>query len=107
MELTSRKLAMYVAYTFLLFHQNIPSVEKLEKEQSRIIIRLEKRKWGKIVTIVTGIMNSKKLSIKLKTLCACGGSGKHNRVLLQGDHKDKVKGFLIEEGYPEERIEVH
>ena len=79
---------------------------EIDKDQSRISIKLEHRKWGKKVTIISGLSDNKKLSKKLKSLCACGGSHKYNRILLQGDHRERVKLFLLNEGYPEEKIDI-
>ena len=35
---------------------------------------------------------------KLKTYCACGGTHKNGQIMLQGDHRDRVKEFLIKSG---------
>jgi len=84
--------------------------EEISKEQQRIRVRLETRKWGKAVTIIDGINNKDadlgRLAQKLKTHCACGGTAKNNEVLLQGDHREKVRSYLIRLGYPEENVEV-
>jgi translation initiation factor 1 len=42
---------------------------------------------------------------KLKTYCACGGTSKAGAIMLQGDHRDRVREFLIKIGYPAENIE--
>ena len=84
--------------------------EEISKEQQRIRIRLETRKWGKKYTIIDGInpkeMKLSKLATTLKEKCACGGTAKNDRILLQGDHRDTVKGVLIGLGFPRENIEV-
>jgi len=71
---------------------------------------LETRKWGKAVTIVDGLndkeSNLSRLAQKLKAFCACGGTAKNDEIILQGDHRDKVKTFLIRQGYAEENVEV-
>jgi len=64
---------------------------EIGKEQQRIRVRLETRKWGKPMTIIEGI-NSKDISLsrlaqKMKSYCACGGTAKNNQILLQGDQK--------------------
>ncbi len=51
-------------------------------------------------------MDSKKLAKKLKKNLACGGTYKEGRIELQGDHLRRIKDLLIEEGFPEEKIEV-
>ena len=84
--------------------------EEISKEQYRIRVRLETRKWGKAVTIIDGLnereSNLSRLAQKLKTFCACGGTAKNNEIILQGDHRDKVRSHLIHLGYPEENVEV-
>jgi translation initiation factor 1 len=84
--------------------------EEISKEQQRIRVRLETRKWGRAVTIVDGINNKDadlgRLAQKLKAHCACGGTAKNNEILLQGDHREKVRSYLIQLGYPEENVEV-
>ena len=84
--------------------------EEMSKEQQRIRIRLERRKWRRKWTVIDGI-NSKEVSLdnlatQLKNKCACGGTAKNEQVLLMGDHRNAVLDTLIEQGYPEENIEV-
>jgi len=84
---------------------------EISKEQQRIRVRLETRKWGRPTTIIDGI-NSKdqdleRIAKQLKTYCACGGTAKNGQVMLQGDQRNKVHAFLIQQmGYPRENIEV-
>ena len=84
--------------------------EEISKEQQRVRVRLETRKWGKAVTIVDGInekdANLSRLAQKLKTACACGGTAKNNEIILQGDHRGKVRSYLLQLGYPEENVEI-
>ena len=84
---------------------------EIGKEQQRIRIRMETRKWGKPTTIIEGIddksSNASGMTQRLKSICACGGTTKNDQIMLQGDHRDKVREFLIEKmGYPEENIEL-
>ena len=82
----------------------------ISREQQRIKLYLEKRKWRRYVTVIEGIddkdQDIKKLTSKLKTVCACGGAVKSNRIILQGDHRDKAKDLLTKFGFPVENIEV-
>jgi len=43
---------------------------------------------------------------KLKGVCACGGTAKNGQIMLQGDHREKVRQFLLKLGYPGENIEL-
>ncbi len=83
---------------------------EIEKEQQRIRIRFETRKFGRPTTIIEGIddksTNLGALAQKLKSFCACGGTAKNGQIILQGDHREKVHNFLIKLGYPKENIEV-
>lgn len=84
--------------------------KEIGKEQQRIRVRLETRKWGREVTIIEGIDDKDddlgKLAQKLKGHCACGGTAKNSQIMLQGDHREKVKFFLIRQGYPQENLEI-
>ncbi|MCD6240977.1 translation initiation factor [Candidatus Bathyarchaeota archaeon] len=83
---------------------------EIGKEQQRIRVRLETRKWGKPMTVIEGIdskdMSLSRLAQKMKAYCACGGTAKNNQILLQGDQREKAKEYLVKMGYPEENIEV-
>lgn len=83
----------------------------ISMEQQSIKVKLEMRKWGKPATVIEGIdskaVNIHKLAAKLKSTLACGGTAKNNTIILQGDHRDRVKQLLIEEGFPEANIELH
>jgi len=51
-------------------------------------------------------INLQNVAQKLKTFCACGGTSKNGQIMLQGDHRDRIREFLIKMGYPTENIEV-
>ena len=83
--------------------------EELAREQQRITVRKEKRKFGKIITIVSGFdsdIEIKHVAKELKKRLACGGTIKEREIELQGDHTHKVKEKLVELGFPSENIEV-
>lgn len=81
--------------------------EALEREEERIRVRLERRRFGKPTTIVEGIRINVRQTLKiLKSKLACGGTFKTNHIELQGDHRQKVKQILIQQGYDAEQIEV-
>ncbi|MDN5358391.1 MAG: translation initiation factor 1 [Candidatus Diapherotrites archaeon] len=85
--------------------------EALTRELMRIKIRRDKRKWGKIMTVISGFddtVDVKALAKKLKKALGCGGTYDPNaRIIeLQGDHARKVRELLIQEGFPEENIDV-
>ena len=84
--------------------------EQIAKENQKIIVKTEKRKFGKINTIIKGIdekdIDIKEVSKKLKNKFACGGTAKDGVVELQGDHKQRVRQELITLGFAPESIEL-
>lgn len=84
--------------------------ESIAKETQKIEVAVEKRKFGKVYTVVTGIdekeINMKELMKKLKSKLACGGTAKEGKIELQGEHKGKVRDLLLESGFAPETIVV-
>ncbi|HZX45314.1 MAG TPA: translation initiation factor [Candidatus Nanoarchaeia archaeon] len=84
--------------------------ETIAKESQKIIVKLVKKKFNKMSTVVEGIdekeINLKDLAKRLKSQFACGGTSKDGRIELQGDHKQRVKEILIKTGFAPETIEV-
>ncbi|RLF25206.1 MAG: stress response translation initiation inhibitor YciH [Thermoprotei archaeon] len=82
--------------------------EAMSREQQQIRIRLERRRFGREVTIIEGIhskdIDLRKLAGILKSRLACGGTAKNGRIELQGDHRARVKDLLVELGFPSEQI---
>ncbi len=85
--------------------------ETIAKEQQKIKIRSEKKKFGKPYTIIEGIdekeIDLKDLAKKLKNKLACGGTIKEGKIALQGEHRQNVKKILINLGFAKETIEIH
>ena len=77
--------------------------ESIAKEEQKIEITLVKRRFGKLITVIEGIdnktINIKELGKKLKSRLACGGTAKEKRIELQGNHLEKAKQFMVEEGF--------
>jgi translation initiation factor 1 len=84
--------------------------ETIAKENQLIEVSLEKRKFGKQYTVITGIdtkeIDMDQLVKKLKNKFACGGTVKEGKVELQGQHKQRVRKALIEMGFAPETIVV-
>ena len=82
----------------------------INREQQRVKVRLETRKWNRPLTIIEGLNGTKKdlqeMASKLKSALACGGAVKDGQILLQGDHRERVKKMLVEMGLSEENIEI-
>ncbi|RLI95841.1 MAG: stress response translation initiation inhibitor YciH [Candidatus Altiarchaeales archaeon] len=82
--------------------------EEMTKEAQRIRIRSDKRKYGKVVTIVDGLddMNMQKIAKELRQKLACGGTIRGEQIELQGDHVNKIKRILMDMGFSEEMIDI-
>ncbi|MEM2110970.1 MAG: translation initiation factor [Candidatus Bathyarchaeia archaeon] len=83
---------------------------EISKEQQKIRVYCETRKFKKAMTLIEGIddkdVDLGRLSQKMKAYCACGGTAKNGQIMLQGDQREKAYAFLIQMGYPKENIEV-
>jgi translation initiation factor 1 len=89
--------------------KDICACEVLEKEESQQIkVYSTKKRFGKLVTVVEGLDKEAldKTAKELKHKLACGGTSKNGIIVLQGDHKDKIKSLLVGLGYSQERITV-
>ena len=84
--------------------------QSIAKESQKIIVRMEKRKFGRKYTIIEGLDKTEidiiQLTKRLKAELACGGTIKSNQIELQGDHQKSVKKILIAQGFAQETIEV-
>jgi len=83
--------------------------ETIAKEDQRIRVKKEKKRYGKMVTVIEGIDKStidvKDVSKKLKSKFACGGTTKGAVIELQGDHDlSKVKAELVKLGFNPDTI---
>ncbi|HLD37046.1 MAG TPA: stress response translation initiation inhibitor YciH [Candidatus Nanoarchaeia archaeon] len=82
--------------------------ENIAKSEQRIQVKTLKKKFGKIVTEVSGLsreIDIKSVAKSLKSELACGGTSKNNVIELQGDHIKKVKPILVRLGFQQESIE--
>ena len=72
-----------------------------------IICKYEKRK-GKPITILEGYTGAredfKKLAKELKTTLSVGGSFKDDKIILQGDFRDKIMEILKAKGFKVKRV---
>ncbi len=77
--------------------------EDIAREQQKIDIYVDKRRYGKMMTIIDGLnpndLDIDTLITKLKKKCASGGTIKDGRIELQGDHRTKVKETLEQMGF--------
>ncbi|NNC69474.1 MAG: translation initiation factor [Flavobacteriaceae bacterium] len=97
-----------------LFPDHVPEKEEVKTEKSDIwlqddpiICKYEKRK-GKPITILEGYTGAdtdfKKLAKELKTTLSVGGSFKNNKIIIQGDYRDKIMAILQNKGFNVKRV---
>jgi len=84
--------------------------EEVAKEQQRITVKINTRRYGKEVTVISGIdpheIDLHELATYLKSKFACGGTIKDNSIELQGNHKNRMKEVLMEKGFSENQIKI-
>ena len=72
-----------------------------------LICKYEKRK-GKPITIIEGYTGAtddfKQLAKELKQLLSVGGSFKDERIIIQGDYRDRIMSFLKDKGFNVKRV---
>lgn len=75
----------------------------LDVELLKVRIHLDRKKGGKIVTIIKNLVISadqmSDYSRQLKIKCGVGGSVKKDSILLQGNQRNKVIEFLQNRGF--------
>ena len=81
--------------------------EEIGKSGQKIRVEVVTRKYGKIITLVSGFENLdiKSIAKTLKQKLACGGTIKSKQIELQGNHGGRVKPCLVELGFEEDSIE--
>ncbi len=78
--------------------------ETLPPGLQRLKVKLEtKHRAGKAVTLVEGFegtaADAEALGKKLKAFCGTGGSVKDGEIIVQGDNREKVLGWLLKNEY--------
>ncbi|MCB4797746.1 translation initiation factor [Neotamlana laminarinivorans] len=72
-----------------------------------IICKYEKRK-GKPITILEGYTGAsedfKQLAKEIKTTLSVGGSFKDDKIIIQGDYRDKIMSILKNKGFKVKRV---
>ncbi len=75
----------------------------LSSSRQDLRVWLDRRKGGKVATVVRGFRGSpeelRTLGASLKAKCGVGGTAKDGEILIQGDFRDRVVALLQEEGY--------
>lgn len=84
--------------------------QAIASEEQQITIRVVKRRFGKLATLIEGLdekmMDLKTLTKTLKNRLACGGTVKNKVIELQGNHVERVKKELVKLDFKESSITV-
>ncbi len=76
--------------------------DDLARAQQRVSIDVESRAYGKPTTVVSGFDGTtdlEALASTLKRALAVGGTVADGRIELQGEHGDRLRGALIDDGF--------
>ena len=87
------------------------ALKELDKSETHLVVRVETRRWGKPVTIVQGLPKTGRsldeVAHILKGRLATGGTAKDGVIMLQGDHRNRIKDELVKMGFMESHIEIY
>lgn len=76
-------------------------------QEDPILCKYEKRK-GKPITILEGYTGAnedfKTLAKEIKTKLSVGGSFKDDKIIIQGDYRDKIMELLKDKGFNVKRV---
>lgn len=98
-----------------LFPEHVPENDSSATKKDRnlwmqdepIICKYEKRK-GKPITILEGYTGTdedfKALAKELKRKLSVGGSFKNDKIIIQGDYRDKIMQILEDKGFSVKRV---
>lgn len=88
-------------------HEDTGDKSGIWLQEDPIICKYEKRK-GKPITILEGYNGAKEdfkiLAKEIKTTLSVGGSFKDDKIIIQGDYRDKIMGMLKEKGFNVKRV---
>ena len=87
------------------------ALKELDKSETHLTVRVETRKWGKPVTVISGLPKTGRsldeVAHRLKGRLATGGTAKDGVIMLQGDHRNRLKDELVKMGFAEDHIEIY
>lgn len=78
--------------------------DSLPEAEQPLIVQLDKKnRGGKTVTLIKGFVlgneEIENLCRQLKAFCGSGGAAKNNEIIIQGDHREKVKQWFLKKGF--------
>ena len=87
------------------------ALKELDKSETHLTVRVEFRRWGKAVTVIQGLPGTGRsledVAHVLKGRLATGGTSKDGVIMLQGDHRNRIKAELVKMGFAEDHIEIY
>jgi len=87
------------------------ALKELDKSETHLVVRVEFRRWGKHMTIIQGLpkmgRSLDEVAHRLKGRLATGGTAKEGVIMLQGDHRSRIKDELVKMGFAEDHIEIY
>jgi len=80
-----------------------PQVQAIPPEKQSLRVAVEKRKQGKMVTVIRDLADqpaiNAELLTRLKSTCGAGGTCKENIIEIQGNQLERVRTTLTSLGY--------
>ena len=88
--------------------QDTISTWTLDDKQSQVRIHLQRLKGNREATLIKGLqgnnLNMTELTKELKKMCGGGGSLKDNEIVIQGNHREKIKNHLVQLGFKNTKL---
>lgn len=93
---------IYNDQLMFIYDENVNSIDyalkELDKDISNIFVYTDIKKFNKPITIIQGLKDKVMIKIILRELkknIGTGGTYKNGIIILQGDHKEYVKKYLM------------
>jgi len=87
------------------------ALKELDKSETHLVVRSRVSKMGKPMTIIQGLPKNgaftRRDAHRLKARLATGGTAKEGVIMLQGDHRNRIKDELVKMGFAEDHIEIY
>ena len=107
MDLQDQLKNLFPEYIQEVSNENSEPDSEIWMQDDPIICKYEKRK-GKPITILEGYTGAsedfKLLAKDIKTKLSVGGSFKDDKIIIQGDYRDKIMSMLKEKGFNVKRV---
>ncbi|WP_299053223.1 translation initiation factor [uncultured Polaribacter sp.] len=87
--------------------ETVKEASNIWLQEEPILCKYEKRK-GKPITILDGYTGATKdfkiLAKEIKTILSVGGSFKDDKIIIQGDFRDRIMSILKDKGFKVKRV---